>query len=280
MNSTGARRTWAVSTAAMFAVMVAVNGMANALPLNGVNTGQLSDEIPNLFVPAGITFAVWGVIYALLLGYAVAVLREGFRPEASGGPVSAGEAWVPADGMLFSANAALNAAWILAWHWRLVPLSVAIMAGILATLVMLTERNHARTAAKAASRAADTSGGRLSGFLLRVPLLVYLGWICVATIANVTALLVTSGWDGSGIPQLWWTVAMIAVGTAVGCILVVRRGAVSSGLVVIWAYAGIVMKRTGIDAASTTPIIVAAYAGIAAVALAIAAKLAKTLRRS
>jgi hypothetical protein len=44
-----------------------VNALANILPINGKNTGQLSDQYPNLFVPAGITFAIWGVIYILLI---------------------------------------------------------------------------------------------------------------------------------------------------------------------------------------------------------------------
>ena len=49
-----------------FLFTVAVNGLANALPINDITTGELSDMYPNLFVPAGLTFAVWGVIYILL----------------------------------------------------------------------------------------------------------------------------------------------------------------------------------------------------------------------
>jgi len=239
--------------------MLTLNGMANALPLNGVNTGQLSDGIPNLFVPAGLTFAIWGLIYLLLIGYVIAVFKA--ATSASGL-----EAWAPADGMLFSANAALNAVWILAWHWRLIPLSLLIMAGILGTLIAMMERNHERATGPATAAA---QGGPILRFFLRVPVLVYLGWICVATIANVTALLVTMGWNGWGLDPLVWTILVIAVGAAVGAYLAVARGAVSAGLVVAWAYAGIILKRSGIDAASSLPIIVAAGAGIAAVALAI-----------
>lgn len=266
MSERFSRRLWAAASVAAFVAMVTMNGLANALPLNGVNTGQLSDEIPNLFVPAGITFAIWGVIYALLLGYVAAVARAGF------GPVGAG-AWEPADGMLFSANAALNAGWILAWHWRLIPLSLAVMAGILVTLILLEERGRARR------YAGTDGGGRLARFFLRVPILVYLGWICVATIANVTALLVTAGWNGFGMPETAWTVIAIAAGAAVGCILALARGAVSSALVVIWAYAGIVMKRSATDPSETAAVIAAAYAGMAAVALAAALSLYRSRRK-
>lgn len=268
MNKNFSRVLWAAASAVFLIIMLTLNGLANALPLNGVNTGQLSDEIPNLFVPAGITFAIWGLIYLLLIGYVIAVFKA--ATSASGL-----EAWAPADGMLFSANAALNAGWILAWHWRLIPLSLLIMAGILGTLIVMMERNHGRVTGSATAAA---RGGPVLRFFLRVPVFVYLGWICVATIANATALLVTLGWNGFGLHPAVWTVVVIAVGAAVGAYLALARGAVSASLVVIWAYAGVILKRTGIDAASSLPIIAAASAGIAAVALAIVARLVAKAR--
>lgn len=268
MNTKTSRIFWAVASTVFLILMLALNGMANALPLNGVNTGQLSDEIPNLFVPAGLTFAIWGLIYALLIGYVIAVFKEAVSPSIT-------EVWAPADGMLFSANAVLNAVWILAWHWRLIPLSLLIMAGILGTLIVMMERNHKRTTG---SVTATAQGEPVLRFFLRVPILVYLGWICVATIANATALFVTLGWNGWGLDPLVWTIVVIAVGAAVGMYLAVARGAVSASLVVIWAYAGVILKRSGIEATSSLPIIVAASAGIAVVALAIVVRLFTKVR--
>jgi len=255
-------RAAAILTALLFLAMVTVNGLANGLPLNGVDTGQLSDEIPNLFVPAGITFAIWGLIYALLLGYVATVLTEAFGKKPSG-------AWKAADGWIFSVNALFNAAWIFAWHWRLVPLSLLIMAGLLVTLVMLMERIH---------RAGPVPGWK--GFFLRVPILVYLGWICVATIANVTAVLVTAGWNGFGIPPEVWTVLVILVGAAVGFLLVRKRDAVCSGLVVLWAYAGIIIKRLDVGGDSALPVILAAAAGGLVVAAAIVTRLVARKKRT
>jgi hypothetical protein len=226
-----------------FVGMVTSNALANILPLNGVNTGQLSDEIPNLFVPTGLTFAIWGLIYLLLVGYIGAVLKEAFRKN------SAGQRWEARDGWLFTANAAANAAWIFAWHWRMVPLSMLIMLVILASLIALEERNYKRFSrvhtgigAKAASL-----GSPLMRFLLTVPVNVYLGWICVATIANATALLVTTGWNGFGLDPQTWTVAVIIAGLVVALGLIFRRNAVAAPLVVVWAYLGIVLKRTSVD---------------------------------
>lgn len=169
----------------LFLATVTVNALANILPINGVDTGTLSDEIPNLFVPAGLTFSIWGLIYLLLALYVGAVLVGVLRkPRATD--------WGAADGIAFSVNLAANIGWILAWHYRLVGLSLAIMLVLLGSLVFLAERKPVRGGAKG-----------LRAFLLDAPIAVYLGWICVATIANATALLVTLGWDGFGVdPRL------------------------------------------------------------------------------
>lgn len=224
-----------IASLLLFIAVVTVNALANILPINGVGTGQLSDEIPNLFVPAGLTFSVWGLIYVLLACYAVAAVGQAFRKKASA-------LWNAADGAIFSLNMAANAAWIFAWHYRQVALSLGLMLVILGTLIWLEERN----AAKARTGSAD-AGGRATRFFLRTSLNVYLGWICVATIANVTALLVVSGWGGWGMDPRFWTVAMIVAGLAVGSLLIFLRGAVAAPLVIVWAYAGIVIKRLQTD---------------------------------
>lgn len=54
-----------------FLLMITANALANSIPINGLNTGEVSDSYPNLFAPAGITFAVWGLIYLLLAAYTV-----------------------------------------------------------------------------------------------------------------------------------------------------------------------------------------------------------------
>lgn len=46
---------------------IVVNGLANALPLNGVTSGEVSNRFGVYFVPAGYVFSVWGLIYAGLV---------------------------------------------------------------------------------------------------------------------------------------------------------------------------------------------------------------------
>jgi len=248
MNPRNPEKISAIVAALCFLAMITVNALANALPLNGVNTGVLSDELPNLFVPAGVTFSIWGLIYLLLAGHVWVLLETAFR-DGTGGGGSTVEAWI------LAANFALNAAWIFAWHWRLLPLSVLIMLGILGTLILLEER-------QAFADPGKTRRTGVRAFFLRQPILVYLGWICVATVANITAALVQAGWDGFGLDPRMWTVLAIGAATTVGLALVWRRRAVASALVVVWALAGIIHKRAGLDAQETMTIIAAAAIGV------------------
>jgi hypothetical protein len=245
----------AITSFVLFLATVTVNALANILPINGVGTGTLSDEIPNLFVPSGLTFSIWGLIYLLLAVYGVTVLVKAFRPNAG----IAG--WDAVDGWAFSLNMAANSGWILAWHYRLTGLSLLIMIVILATLVFLEERGAVRDGPEAAA-----GRGFSRRLLLRTPINVYLGWICVATIANATAVLVKVGWNGFGLDPRIWTVVVIAAGLAVGLLLVFRRGAVAAPLVVVWAYAGIAIKRLGTDADHSTVVWVSAIVAAAVLA--------------
>ena len=276
MNVTSERgkdlRFASIMSAIAFAAVITVNGLANSLPLNGANTGVLSDEIPNLFVPAGLTFTIWGLIYLLLAGYVFAVIREAWAKRGvAGSPASPdASAWTGRDAALFLANMAANAAWIFAWHWRQVGLAMLIMLVILGTLIAL-EQGSQRKIAKGGSLDETTSPARR--FFLTVPLRVYLGWISVATIANATAVLVKAGWNGFGLDPRAWTVIVIVAGLAVALGFSVAKKQYAAPLVVVWAYAGIVLKRAQVDAAYSAPVWIAA--GLAALVILVSIALAR-----
>jgi hypothetical protein len=240
MGQKGTSQLWlkclSILAALLFLGVLAVNVAANAIPLNGVTTGQLSDEIPNLFVPAGLTFAIWGLIYLLLALYVVFIVAESFGRRS-------GAAWSVGDAALFCVNEAANIGWIFAWQWRLVPLSLGIILIILGTLIAL----EVRATKRLRSGGELARGKRLQRFALSVPIRVYLGWIMVATIANATAFLVKAGWDGFGLDPRFWTVLVIVVGCALALGFVFTRKAIAAPAVVVWAYAGIVIKRLSVD---------------------------------
>ncbi len=246
----------AIFSALAFVGVLVTNGLANALPLNGANTGVLSDEIPNLFVPAGLTFSIWGLIYLLLAGYIVAVLAEAGRT-AREGHSDDGSAWGPADATLFLLNAAANIGWIFAWHWRKVGLAMFLMLVILGTLIALEAGNQSKLS-RGGALDKDRVRGWARRFFLTVPLRVYLGWISVATIANATAVLVKAGWSGFGLDPRFWTVFVIVAGLAVALGFSLLKRQIAAPLVIVWAYAGIVLKRLETDASYSSPVWIAA----------------------
>lgn len=78
---------------------------------------------------------------------------------------------------------------------------------------------------------------------VKLPFSIYFGWITVATIANLTTLLVSVGWNGFGLSQTVWAVAIIAIGAIIGIITILRNKDYPYGLVILWAYAGILIKH-------------------------------------
>lgn len=212
-----------------FIIMVIMNGLAVGLPLNGKSTGELSDKYPNLFVPAGITFSIWSVIYLALLFFCIYQVRSLFskRPEPHLAMI------LNAIGYLFVLNATFNALWIVAWHYEILPLSIVFMIGILVTLILINKNlRHVQP---------YLSGGLK--VIVKASFGLYFGWICIATIANVTAVLVGYGIMPTGLTGQSWTCIMVLVGSAIGFIATinVRNGFV--GLAIIWALIGIIIAR-------------------------------------
>ncbi|MCK7539401.1 MAG: tryptophan-rich sensory protein [Marinilabiliales bacterium] len=147
-----------------------MNYLANALPLNGKTTGELSDAYPNLFVPAGVTFSIWGVIYTMLVIFCVVQFT------------TSQQAVISRMGWIFGISCIFNALWIVAWHYGRLPMSLILMLGLLVSLIWINIFIK------------DMPYG-----FFKAAFGIYLGWICIATIANVTALMVNYGWGGFGI---------------------------------------------------------------------------------
>ena len=216
------------ATLAILFISIAVNGAANVLPINGQTTASISDRFAVYVVPAGYVFAIWGLIYLGQVAFAID------QAIASGGRLAVFRriGWLPA------LAATLNAAWILAWHYEVFSATVAIMAGLLVTLIAIHRR----------LRAADAAGeiDPRARWTTRIPYSVYLGWITVATIANVAAVLQWAGFDGFGIAGEVWAVAVLLTGLAIATAFVVRERDAAYGLVIVWAYAGIAVKESGV----------------------------------
>lgn len=214
-----------------YLVMIAANGAANALPLNGRSTGGVSDAYPNLFTPAGVTFSIWGVIYTLLglhVLYQLGLFRD--RPDTA-----ADTALLNRVGLLFSLSSIVNTAWIFAWHYDLIPLSAVLLVTIFVLLALIVT----------AVRRANPTGRQR--WFVGVPFSVYFGWSTVAVVANITVLLVYWKWNGFGLSDAAWAVIIILVAMAIGTVTMLRNRDVAYGLVLIWAFIGILLRQTAAD---------------------------------
>jgi hypothetical protein len=174
-----------------YAAMVTVNFLANGLPINNRSTGEISDAYPNLFAPAGPAFSIWGLIYLLLGGYVI------FQFTKSG--QNKGEL-IKKINPLFIATSLANIAWIFAWHYDYIGLSVLIMAVLLILLI------------KVADILRKEKFSLLGKILIWTPFSIYFGWITVASIANISVFLVSIGWNGFGISDficVWMDVEQV-----------------------------------------------------------------------
>ncbi len=204
--------------------MITANILANAVPLNDLSTKAVSDLYPNYFVPAGFTFSIWSLIYFLLCGFMI-VATNAVIKEKRGVMMDAIQSVLP----LFWLSCILNASWIFAWHYLQVTLSVMIMICFLATLISIYARlqNY---------RHALSPSDKLWVYH---PFIVYLGWISVATIANITAFLVSKNWSGFGLEPTAWTYIMITAAGLIGAYMVWIQREWAFSLVVVWAFFGI-----------------------------------------
>lgn len=219
-----------------------VNVLANALPLNGLNTGEISDRFQVYFVPAGYVFSIWGVIYLGLIAFAVYQALPRQRDNLRLNRV----------GYLFVLACAANIAWLFLWHYEQFPLTLLAMLALLGLLIAVYLRlGIGRTEVVAAER-----------WCVQIPFSVYLGWVTVATIANVTSLLDYARWGGWGIAPQIWAVIMLVVATGIAAAVAWFRRDAAYLLVLVWAFAGIAVKH-----AATPAVTIAAWTTAGAVAL-------------
>jgi translocator protein len=221
----GGVRAWPFGVVLTTLVTIVMNALANVLPIGGRDTGEISAMYPTVITPAGYVFSIWLVIYLGLIGYAIwqalPARRDHPRAEAIAVPV-------------IVANLA-NAAWILAWHHLWIGTSLLLMLVLLGSLITVYGR------LRRAGRPARDRGERLWAL---GTFSVYLGWITVATVANVSVYLVDVGWDGGFVPVTLWGALTLVVATALGVRLLLRQRDLAYAAVLVWAFVGIIVAQS------------------------------------
>jgi len=240
-----------------FVLMVLVNGLAGSTTiLGGKNTAQISDRNPTLITPAGYVFSIWGIIYVLL---GIFVVFQAL-------PSQQGKEFQRRIGWLFGLSSVANIVWLFLWQFEYLSLSVVLMFLLLATLILIYLR-------LGIGKSETTTREKLA---VHVPFSVYLGWITIASIANVAVTLVSVNWDGFGISAETWAALVVIVALAITVLVVITRKDVAYALVIIWALVGIAVKQSENQ---TIIMLTEASAVIVAIALVATILLTKLRRR-
>ena len=231
MNDTLRQITIVLATIAV----LTVNALANILPINGQGSGEISDRIPVFFTPAGYVFSIWSLIYVGLIAYAI------FQAL----PMNQQDPTLRAIAPYYLVASGANFAWIFAWHYERFPITVVLMLILLGSLIMTyLSLDGARDSASTAMK-----------WTVLIPFSIYLGWITVATIANISAMLWLVNWNGFGIAPEIWTAIVLAVAVGIAAMMALTRGDVAYGLVLVWAFFGIYSKHSEVPIVGMSAII-------------------------
>lgn len=210
---------WRWLNSGAFVAMVAINILANVLPIGAGTTGFISDLYPTQITPAPFVFFIWTLIYIMMAVFVI--YQWNYR----------GREMVVAIGPWFAISCILNIAWILTWHHLLMWISVLAIVGLLVSLSMIR---------------ASLDNGQLFGFGSKAILIsfdLYTGWITAATILNISSALVFSNWNRFGLSDMVWTGIILFAGAIIGSLPTILKRRYTSTLAVIWAYFGIMIKQ-------------------------------------
>lgn len=202
---------------------IIVNGMANALPLNGQRTGEISDRFTVFFVPAGYVFAIWGLIYLGLIAFAIYQALPAQRENPR----------LRRIGFWFVFSCVANSAWLFLWHYELFVLTIVVMLALLLALSVIYWRLEI----------GRSQVSPRETWCVCYVFSVYLGWISVATIANATAVLDYLSWNGWGISAEIWAVVMLVIAAGLAAAMQFRHRDSAYQAVLVWAFVGIALKQ-------------------------------------
>ena len=224
---------------------ITVNVLSNALPINNQDAGEISDKYPALFTPAGYVFSIWGLIYLALLAFTIYQALPGQRDN----PIFSRIAY------FYLLSSAANIAWLFLWHYEILDLTLLAMFTLLGALIVIYIRLDIGLATVSTAEK----------WLVHLPFSIYLGWITVATVANVSVVLYDSGWGGWGIAPEIWTAIVLGVATVIAGIMSATRADVAYALVLVWAFVGILSKHRDLPVIATSAGIAAALVALMAI---------------
>lgn len=208
-----------------FILMIYVNYLSGIGAINDISAGGVSGKYPTLFTPAGFTFSIWGLIYLSGLIFVVRLIRDMFvKKEDNESKHIVG---------LYILSCMLNISWIYSWHYDWIGVSVILMIGLLFTLIILYLKVIQ-----------EAHGSIFSYLTLRTPISIYLGWICIATVANISVWLTALNWDGRPLNNVFWASLMLIIAALLNLFILIKKRDIFFAMVYLWAAYGIIMARS------------------------------------
>jgi hypothetical protein len=214
-----------ILNAAAVLLTIFVNFLANYLPINGLNTGEVSANYNNPFTPAGFTFSIWGLIYLLLIIFAVYQFTGSgkIKDKFSTGPY------------LIAASAA-NISWIFLWHYQYIYLSMFVILMLPLFLFPIFKRVNSFN---------DYSTAEYIS--IKLPFSIYTAWVTIASLANfmVTLVYFKQNW-----PDKFLVIAAVTallLGLYITIKIIDKFKDTAFSLVVVWAYFGIISAQLSLN---------------------------------
>lgn len=231
--------------------------------INRLDTGEVSDKYLSLFTPAGMTFAIWGIIYitlGILCLYHIVIAYKHDRSHPANTEL------LQINGLFIVLNLA-SAAWLVAWTNERLSFTIPLILLQLLCLIIIHQRMGIYDPRKPSELKIAT----------HFPMSIYLGWISIATIANASSYLTAMGWDGAGLTPVQWTVIMIAVAILLSLFMIFARKNIYFGLTVAWGLFGIIQKISSANLNLYDPIITTAWAGVGVILISSVLQLVRNL---
>jgi hypothetical protein len=202
-----------------------MNSLQGSEVFNGTTVGEVSAKYETLFTPAGYAFAIWGIIYLLLILFVTYQWFVWFKRKE--------DRELKQISWWFAVGNLANGLWVVAWLNEQMGLSVLLILILLFSLIQLTIRLRLEI---------WDAPLRIIAFVWW-PVCIYLGWVIVATVANISVFLVSIGWQGGFLQEQVWTIIMIVAATIIYLLLIKTRNMREAAVVGIWALVAIAVKQ-------------------------------------
>lgn len=209
-----------------FTAVILINYLSNTGFFNDKTIAEVSKQYNTLITPAPYTFAIWGLIYLLLLGFVLFQARSLLYKNAQ-------DSFVQKTGWWFIISCAANSMWVISWLFDYTLLSIFFMLLLLISILRIIVNNRMELYDAPLTTIA----------FLWWPFVIYCGWITVATIVNISAFLVKMKWNGWGFDPVFWTITLVIIATIINIRVVSRRNMREFAAVGIWSFIGIAVAN-------------------------------------